>query len=108
MHVSWVTLLWHTPMVRDPRETGSVFAEAQHIQHVIFAGTTSLPPKRRLQCATGENRPVAGDVAQGDPLARGGEQNIMLPHDVTASDCVKANVPAFAFAGYPVAPPVRN
>ena len=84
----------NTPGLRDAYSRGSLVASAQpqNVQHVVCARLPVLPPERGLERAAGEDRAVGGDVAQHDPLARAGEDHVMLAHDVAAADGGKADV----------------
>src|SRR6056297_2569947 len=77
--------------IRGAQRDGSV-GQAKHVDHVEFAGLLALPPERGAQCALGKEAPIAGDMAQDDPLARTGEKHVVFPHDVAAANRRKPDV----------------
>ena len=78
-------------------------SEAEHVDHVVFAGLLVLAPKGGAQGTTGEDRAIGGDVAQDDPLAIGRENHVMFADDIAAPDRRKADIARFARPGDAVA-----
>ena len=83
-------------------------SQAQHVNHIVFAGVLILSPKGGLDRAARENRAVCCHMAQHDPFTSGGKQHIMFTHDIAAANGAETDVALFAGTGDAVAPAVSD